>query len=198
MNLDLSLGQNNYFKDGHAFLSPSSPAWMNDSPEKFETRWNKQYAKERGTALHLAANILIKYGYDKTFFQYVNECRAFGMTPEHPLYLSKNCGGTADAIAFDIDKKILRISDLKTGESGSFKQLLGYAGLFTYQYGQFHGFGPKDIKKTELRLYKPNEVSLYEPTTDELIEVINTMVEKDNWCEEMKQGGKLLCNSILY
>ena len=97
------------------------------------------------------------------------------------LYYSNECYGTADAI--DMDGKLLRIHDLKTGvKPAKMDQLMIYAGLFFLEYG----VNPGAIQ-TELRIYQMDEVLVYEPDVDELREVMDDIVEKDRIIKAMNE-----------
>ena len=62
---------------------------------------------------------------------YVNDAIKFGLKPEQPLYYSRNCFGTTDAIGFD--NGILRIHDYKSGIVPAHEeQLFIYGSLFCF------------------------------------------------------------------
>jgi hypothetical protein len=103
------------------------------------------------------------------------------MTPEQPLYYSDNCFGTADAISFD--KKLLRIHDLKNGVSpSSMLQLEVYAALFCLEYGT-----DPDSIDMELRIYKQNEKEILEPTSEEICDIMDKIVQYDRIIESLKE-----------
>ena len=120
----------------HAFLGASTYHWINYTEEKVADAYAKYRAAQRGTVLHSFAAQCIKLGQrlpksQKTLNMYVNDAIGYKMTPEQILYYSPNCFGTADAISFRGD--ILRIHDLKTGESPThMEQLMIYAALFAW------------------------------------------------------------------
>lgn len=184
---------NNHSKDipegSHAFLSPSNYHWLNYSDEKLETVYKRKIATERGTLLHAYAcqSILLKQKLPrsrKTLSMYVNDAIAFGMTPEQPLYFSKNCFGTADAISFK--KKYLRIHDLKTGEiKASLHQLEVYAALFFLEYN----VSPEEIDGIELRIYQNNDILVGNPNPEDISPIMDTIVRFDKIIEECKEEG---------
>jgi hypothetical protein len=173
-------------KDLHAFLSPSNYHWLNYTPEKLETVYINQKAKEEGTVLHdfasMAINKRIKLAnVKKALNMFVNDAIGYGMASEQVLFYSYNSFGTADAISFK--NNLLRIHDLKTGVTKpSFKQLDIYAALFCLEYG----VNPETIRVEE-RLYQGNgyEVSIPEPLY--IKDVMNKVVESDEILEAVKQ-----------
>lgn len=186
----------------HAFLSASQPGWRKkDAAELIEAKKNS-FAQQIGTLMHAYAADCIKfreklkksdargvkfdlmrkgipeYAIDidrvyPTFMAYVNDAIGYRLSPEVVLYYSSECYGTADAI--DVDGKILRIHDLKTGtKPAKMDQLMIYAGLFYLEYQM----KPESIS-AELRIYQTDEVLVYKPEIDEIREVMDDIVEKD-------------------
>ncbi len=158
----------------HAFLSPSSYAWLRYDENKLIERYATVRAAEQGTELHDFAEHAIKLklklkGRDY-FAQYVNDCIGFKMTPEVQLYYSDYCFGTSDAISFT--KNTLRIFDLKTGVSkASMDQLIVYAALFCLEYHVI----PAEID-IELRIYQSvfeNGYDDYFPSADVITEAMD-------------------------
>lgn len=157
----------------HAVLSASNSSWVNYDEEKMEAFIRNRAATARGTELHNLAADLIRLGVrlpetTQTLNSYVNDAIGFRMQPEQMLFYSPHAFGTADAISFDLEKKLLRIHDLKTGVSPTpFRQLHVYAAFFCLEY---------DIKPGEidilLRIYKQDEVFEEEP---ELMDIVNVM-----------------------
>ena len=97
------------------------------------------------------------------------------MTPEQILYYSDNCFGTADAISFKPNTKVLRIHDLKTGTTPArMEQLIIYAALFCLEYF----VDPKDISIV-LRIYQSNDYQEYEPTSAEIKDVCEKIIKFD-------------------
>lgn len=168
----------------HAFLSPSKYHWINYDSEKIASAYLKFLATQRGTELHDFAKRCIELGQKlpaskKTLNMYVNDAIGFRMTPEQVLYYSENCFGTADAISFR--KNVLRIHDLKTGEtSTSMHQLEVYAAIFCLEYG----VSPIDIQIV-LRIYQLNEYTEVEPDPEVIQNIMNKIVAFDKQIETM-------------
>ena len=175
----------------HAFLAPSSPYWLNYSEDKLRERWRTAKAAERGTILHDWAAQTIKLGQklprsQRTINMYVNDSLGYRMTPEVPLYFTENCFGTADAISFA--KNVLRINDLKTGVSPvHMEQLEVYAALFCLEYHM----NPHDISKTELRIYKQDEIILFEPDPDDIEETMEKIKISDSIIRRLQMEGDI-------
>lgn len=178
------------FMDTHAFLSPSSYHWVNYDEEKLVDRFNTWMMAERGTKLHALAKDLINLNVKlprsrQTLNMYVNDAIGYRMTTEQPLVYSVNCYGTTDAISFRKNK--LRIHDLKTGVSRvSMRQLEVYAALFCLEYK----YRPGEIDM-ELRIYKDDEIEVYNPEPETIIHVIDTIKSFDRIIENLKEGGPL-------
>jgi len=141
----------------HAFLSPSSNAWVNYEEDKLDRVYFAMQEAKRGSELHAFAQMAIKHrirqvNNRKTLNLYINDAIGFRMIPEQTLYYSENCFGTCDAIAFE--KSVLRIHDLKNGKTeASPRQLQVYAALFCLEYRH----DPRMID-IQLRIYQNNEV----------------------------------------
>lgn len=169
----------------HSFLSPSQHHWVNYTDEKLVTRYLNHSAADRGTKLHSLAKDCIELGIElpdngSTLSMYVNDAIFFKMIPEQPLYYSRNCFGTADAISFE--DGLLRIHDLKTGSSpASMMQLEIYASIFCLEYD----INPGDIG-IELRLYQSDAVTVEEPRLDTLAFVIDRIVYFDALIEDVR------------
>lgn len=170
----------------HAFLSPSSYAWINYAEEQMDNRFFTAMAAARGTELHDFAHRAIRLGIklprtNTTLNMYVNDCIGWRMTPEQPLYYSENCFGTADAIS--IKKNVLRISDLKTGVTAAHvHQLEVYAALFCLEYK----YRPLDIE-IEMRIYQNDEVKLWIADPGDIMHIIDRIVTFDKRIELLKQ-----------
>jgi hypothetical protein len=113
---------------------------------------------------------------------YVNDALQYSMTPEQPLYFSRNCFGTADAIAYNEVQKTLRIHDLKTGSiPAHMEQLQIYAALFCLEYhkkpGEFH---------TELRIYQNDTIQISVPDPKDIDKIMDTIIRFDDVIEKMK------------
>ncbi len=176
----------------HALLGASKYNWLNYDDEKLIEYVDKENAKAKGTIYHEFAKTCILLGeklprVQRTLNMYINDAIGFKMTPEQPLYYSENCYGTADAISFR--KNMLRIHDLKTGlvTKAHIEQLIIYAALFCLEYN----IKPEDIR-IELRIYQFDEIRAYEPTNEEMRDVMNEIVRKDNLIEQHKVVGGVL------
>ena len=147
--------------------------------------YRRVQAVQRGTRLHDIAAQLISEGIKlpkskKTLNQYVNDAIGFKMIPEQPLYYSPNCFGTADTISFK--KELLRIHDLKTGETpASIHQLEIYAALFCLEYG----IPPSDID-IELRIYQLDEVQVHIPESELVRSIMDKIIIFDQRIEKLK------------
>ena len=178
-------------KNKHAFFSPSKHTWIHWDRDKIITSWNNFKAAERGTELHEFAEKAIKFGIKlqdskSTLGMYVNDAIDYKMTPEVALYYSDNCFGHADAVCFR--RKKLRIFDLKTGlvTPGSMDQLLIYAALYCFTYD----VDPRSIKY-DLRIYQFDQATCYEPTGDEIAEIMDIIIDSDAVVEMLK-GEEIL------
>lgn len=173
----------------HAFLSPSSPHWLNYSDEKLIERLRTTEAAAKGTRLHETAARLIEDGLhlmptpqNRNIASYVNDAIDLGLTPEQLVFYSFNCYGTADAIGFDPENNFLRVHDLKTGISkATEKQLYVYSGLFCHEYN----YKPFDIIG-ELRIYQGDKVKCFDLDQQELSFVYDRIQEADRLIEESR------------
>lgn len=176
-------------KDQHAFLSASKYNWLNYDEEKLVEVYSRWQAQQKGMELHAFACTCINLNQKlprshKTLNMYVNDAIGFKMTPEQTLYYSDNCFGTADAISFR--SNMLRIHDLKTGITpAKMDQLMVYAALFSLEYAV-----KPNTFSTELRIYQNDEVQVYCPSSDEIMEVITKIITFDKLIQQMKEGGK--------
>lgn len=172
----------------HAFLSPSYHHWINYTDQKLEARLVSWRAALRGTNLHEFAQMAIKLGQKlpksrKTLHMYVNDCIAYKMDTEVPLFYSDNCFGHADAISFH--NQFLRIHDLKTGiGSTSEHQLEIYAALFCLEYS----YSPFEIE-IELRIYQNDEIRIYRPFSEHIRRIMDTIIDFDLKIEYMRERG---------
>ena len=158
----------------HAMFSPSQSSWLRYSDEKMLDVYRNKKAADYGTRVHAWAAEAIKLGFkqprsNKTICAYINDAIGFKMDTEVVLYYSPYFFGTADAISFK--NNILRIHDLKTGNSGHMEQLMIYAALFCLEYK----IKPGEIKM-ELRLYKNNNVEIFEPTAEDILPIIDQII----------------------
>ena len=199
----------------HALLSASSWRWINDDEETLRKRICGQYSQMLGTLLHEIACKHIRYRvklnkYDKkniilellangipdmvintldfdSMFEnlmiYVNDGIGFKMEPEVVLSYSDNCFGTTDAIKFSESDYFLRIHDYKSGTTPAhMEQLMIYAALFCLEYR----IKPSAIQ-SELRIYQNNEIIYHNPTTDELLPIMDSIVSTDKFITKMKE-----------
>lgn len=162
----------------HAPFPASQSSWLRYDDNKALEVYENKKAAEMGSRLHAWAKETIDLGIrqprsSKTLSAYVNDAIGFKMATEVVLYYSDYFFGTADAICFR--NNFLRIHDLKTGKSGKaeshIEQLMIYAALFCLEYN----VKPKDIK-TELRVYKCDEVITYEPNNEDLVAIIKKII----------------------
>ena len=113
---------------------------------------------------------------------YVNDALKFKLTPEQPLYYSRNCFGTADGISFDEQKRFLRIHDLKTGASPThMEQLQIYAALFCLEYHVKPG-----TFDSELRIYQNDAIQIYVPESTDIAKIMDTIIRFDDRIEKLK------------
>lgn len=177
-------------KDLHAFLGASKYHWINYDEDKLEETFLNNLAKRKGTRLHELAAELISLKIPlrkeaKTLNMYVNDAIGYLMTPEQVLYYSNNCFGTADAISFSENKKLLRIHDLKTGVTpASMSQLKIYTALFCLEYD----VDPNDIEM-ELRIYQNDQVLIDSVEDKEEILYISQKIKVfDKKIEQIKEA----------
>lgn len=169
----------------HAFLSPSNYHWLNYTDQKLEARYFSVTAAQRGSDLHRLAHEAIRLGVklsktNKALATYVNDAIGYKMVCEQPLFYSENCFGTSDAICFRRGK--LRIHDLKTGITAvSEQQLEIYAALFCLEYA----IDPYSIN-IELRIYQRDEVRVYEPFGERIVDVMDKIILFDQQIEVIK------------
>lgn len=198
-------------KGKHAMLAPSQPHWLRYSEDQLFQRYANQYAQTMGTLLHELAETLIennlklkksdklvvlahllKNGIPRNvidmdriynnFMTYVNDAIGFKLTPEQILYYSDYCFGTADAISFR--NNFLRIHDYKSGSiPAKMEQLMVYAALFCLEYK----VKPGEIE-TELRIYQNDEILHHEPTAEELVPVMDSIIQHSKFMEQLEEG----------
>lgn len=170
----------------HAFLGASKYHWINYDESKVATSYSNFLAAQKGTVLHDFAAQCIKLGQklpksQKTLNMYVNDAIGFRMIPEQVLYYSDNCFGTADSIIFR--NNLLRIHDLKTGITPAhIEQLEIYAALFCLEYK----IKPSDID-IELRLYQSDDILVHNPTTEEIVPIMDKIIAFDKIIDKVKQ-----------
>lgn len=171
----------------HAFLGASKYHWINYDDDKLMQSFYSALAVERGTQLHdfacQAIRLKIKLpAIKKTLNMYVNDVIKNELTPEQPLYFSRNCFGTADAIGYDERKHFLKIFDLKTGTTPAhMEQLQIYAALFCLEYHK-----KPDQIGMELRLYQNDEIKLCLPDSADIDRIMSTIIRFDDKIEKLK------------
>lgn len=172
----MSFNKNSNIVGQHAFLSPSTYNWLDAEPEKLVQLWHSRQQARLGDELHDLAQRLINLGVklpdkSKTLNMYVNDAIGYRMSPEVPLFYTRDCFGTADAVC--IRDGLLRIHDLKTGiTAASMKQLLIYAGIFFFEYGDF--YSPKTTKVI-LRIYQNDGIDELQPDPSDMFAVMSKM-----------------------
>lgn len=176
----------------HSFLSASAYHWLNYDVDKLISVYKNRLATIRGTALHELASQLINLkvklpNSQKTLNMFVNDAIGFGMQSEQVLYYSDNAFGTADAIYFGkqrgTDRLILRVHDLKTGETPAhMEQLMIYTAYFCLEYR----VAPGDID-IDLRIYQGNDIIFYNPQANEIGPIMDKIVTFDKLIEEIKE-----------
>lgn len=171
----------------HAFLGASKYHWLNYDEDKLVQAYLNSLAIQKGTELHDLAYNLIRLGVKlpknkSTLNMYVNDAISYRLTPEQPLYFSRNCFGTADAISFNEKTHFLRIHDLKTGVTPAhMEQLEIYAALFCLEYRT----QPKDIGM-ELRIYQNNDILVHSPSGDDIKRIMQTIIAFDGKIEKIR------------
>lgn len=171
----------------HAPFAASQSSWLRYDDDKVLEVYANKKAAEMGTRLHEWAAETIKLGLKqpkskKTICAYVNDAIGFKMETEVVLFYSERFFGTADAISFR--NGMLRIHDLKTGKVGKIEshmeQLEVYAALFCLEYK----VKPGDIQ-IELRVYKNDEVVVWNPTAEDIAPIIDKIVHLNKLLEKI-------------
>lgn len=164
----------------HAPFSPSQPSWLNYTDERALEVYDNRKAAELGTKLHAWAKDAIDMGIrmpksKKTLYAYINDAIGYRMNTEVILFYSPLFFGTADAIAFDESKQLLRIHDLKTGKGAvHMEQLMIYAALFCLEYK----YTPDRIEM-ELRIYQNDNVDVYIPDPKDICAIMDHIKHMD-------------------
>lgn len=196
----------------HAFLGASQFRWINWDDQTLCNRYFGQYSQAIGTAIHLLAhecicsrtklsksdkhlvdlylykNFIPKNAYDaesllSNLIPFVNDAIGFRMSSEILLFYSENCFGTTDAISYNEKDHILRIHDLKTGETpADVMQLKIYAALFYLEYKQYKPSGNTTIT----RIYQNGEI--FETVIDplEIEKIMEIIRSRDNYIQILK------------
>ena len=171
----------------HAFLGASKYYWLNYDEDKLVQTFLNNLAVQKGVELHDLACKMIRLGVKlpktkTTLNMYVNDAISYRLTPEQPLFFSRNCFGTADAISFNEKNRFLRIHDLKTGVTPAhMEQLEIYAALFCLEYRM----QPKDIGM-ELRIYQNNEILIHSPPGDDIKHIMQKIIVFDGKIEKIR------------
>lgn len=193
----------------HAILSPSRPYWLNYTDEALDKYYASSFATDIGTLVHEYACDRIRFrmpidiendeaktgllmhllkngipfrviDLDRIFVNmvpYVNDAIGYRMQPEVKLKYSELCFGTADTIG--VRGKMLRIHDLKTGTTPAhMDQLLVYASLFFHEYKR--DYRPTTMK-VELRIYQNNDITVHQPTLEEIKATMDRIVAEDRY-----------------
>ena len=170
----------------HAPFGVSKSSWLRYDDDKALEVYKNLKASEVGTMLHEWAKNTILLGIKqprskKTIYNYVNDAIGFKMSPEVVLFYSEYFFGTADAISFR--DNTLRIHDLKTGViPAHMEQLEIYAALFCLEYK----IKPEDIH-IELRIYQNDDIEIFEPTSDEINNIINKIKHLNKVLENVER-----------
>ena len=116
--------------------------------------------------------------------RYVNDAIGFRMDSEVCLYYSENCFGHADAIDFNDKKNMLRIFDLKTGQSPvKIEQLMIYAALFFLDYREYK----VNDSEIELCIYQTNQdVLINTPDRNDILDMMDSIKKRDAYINTMK------------
>lgn len=122
----------------------------------------------------------------ENLLNYITDGIGYDMTTEQPLKYSRLFFGTADAIYFNQEKRILRIHDLKTGEKPvCIRQLEVYAALFFLEYGPVYGFSPDDID-VELRIYQGGKIHKGKPKPEDIYRIMDQIVDVTAYFDEIE------------
>ena len=206
----MNWNQHRNLEGSHAFLSASKYSWLSKTDEEIIQIYTNSYSQAIGTLMHAYAADYIRFreklrkgdaraakidlmrrgipefaidirGFFPTVMRYVNDSIDYMMDPEILLYYSDLCYGTADAI--QVSNGVLRIHDLKTGQTAAkIDQLKIYAALFFLEYGQ-----KPERFRTELRIYKLDDIIVHEPEIEEIREVMDAIMEKDRVLQKLKE-----------
>lgn len=196
----------------HALFSASKYNWLNYDDNALRNAYINSFSSQVGTAVHEYAKDkiifrqpmednrsernalllqLLKVGIPQNVIQlerlftnllpYVNDAIGYKMTPEVLLYYSDNVFGWTDAISFS--RNVLRIHDLKTGDSpAKIDQLMIYAALFFLSHKKEANL---QKCKTELRIYQNNQVLIHTPPAYDIACVMDRAVHADLIAEDI-------------
>lgn len=101
------------------------------------------------------------------------------------LFYSPNSFGTVDAIAYRY--RVLRISDLKTGETRTSEwQLYVYAALFCLEYE----IDPFSMRGIELRIYQDGSVKFWPASPAKVKEIMEKIVYFNDVLNQLREEVK--------
>lgn len=207
----LPLNEHPEIFDLHAPFSPSQYHWLNYDRDRLIQYWDNKDAQIIGTKVHSIAADLINAEYyfrekgldyhislrgKDSFSQHVNFAIKNQMQPEVAVKYSDICFGHADALVFNIPKRTLLISDLKTGKTpGHMEQLETYAAIFVAEYSnelQYVHHIDMNTIDIQLRIFQFNECLLANPPADYIInEVLRKIrVQHEILSEELARRNK--------
>lgn len=206
-NSNLELNEHKEIWEKHAVFSPSQFYWINYDPEKLLSFWDNRRAQEIGTYVHNSASRIILDEYyfrdnnvdcahislrgKDSYSRHIMHSIKHRMMPEVAVKYSDICFGHADALAYDLNKRILRINDLKTGKNpGHMEQLEIYAALFFGEYWDQLIYGHQIDPYTstiELRIFQFNDELLATPSPEYII---------DNILGRIKEQHEILSDSL--
>lgn len=119
-----------------------------------------------------------------TVKHYINDAGSLNMDAEKGLKYSDKIFGHADSIIFK--DNVLRIFDLKTGfHEAKMDQLKIYAALFCLEYA----IKPSDIE-IELRIYQWDGINIENPTVEDILPIMDTIITNDKIACSMEKGDK--------
>ena len=171
----------------HAPFTASQSTWLRYDDDKVIEVYANRKAAEMGTRLHEWAAETIKLGLKqpkskKTICAYVNDAIGFKMDTEVVLFYSDRFFGTADAICFR--NGVLRIHDLKTGKVGKIESHMEHLEVYTALFCLEYKVKPSDIR-IELRVYKNDEVIVWNPTLENIVYIMDKIVHLDKLLEKI-------------
>lgn len=178
----------------HAVFGASQYSWLRYNREKFIQRFANHRKAQEGTDLHNWAHETIRLGRkqarsNNTLCMYINDCIGHRMKNEVVLYYSPWFFGSADACKLDespsLERPVLRIFDLKTGENkASEDQLIIYAAFFCLEYD----YDPFDLD-FDLRLYQSDARIFVEVDPQD---VMDAMIQAKSGTEIILENEEVL------
>lgn len=162
----------------HSELSPSQYSWVNYDDNKLLSVHTNRMRVEEGTKKHEYASMAIKLGIKQrrandALTMFINDAIRYDMDSEVMLsYDDDYAFGTTDAIFLDVDKRQLKVFDLKTGQTkASFIQLDVYVAYCLLEYG----LDPHDFEIEE-RIYQYDGFEAQEPDPDAIFDLMMLIV----------------------